>query len=392
MPIGMPTGEQLFKAAVQHQIDGNLGEAERLYQSFLTDHPHRDDAYFGYGLLCLGAGRKEEAVGHFERALFIAPGNVDYWANLATANYSIGRINDAGYAHLRALRIEPGNIDIQQLRDDFAAKPHVFGESAIHSAHAPARQVYMSACVDILGKSLGDTPPPLRILEIGSYMGASLLTWAAAAERLYRKGCEILCIDPWGDSGAGQYKPGVQQALESQIAYEIFRHNAAVTGKKDNVSVIEMRATSRAALPLLGDKQFHLIYVDGGHFYDDANFDIGACHRLLSPGGIMCGDDLELQAHQCDMEFLRANTSADYVTTPNGEELHPGVTLAVHEFFGKVSAFEGFWAMRKQDGGGYQQVEFSGATGIIPGHWPEHLQDQARAHFAENQTIGALIG
>ena len=36
----------------------------------------------------------------------------------------------------------------------------------------------MSAAVDLLKA----TPPPLRILEIGSYMGASLLTWADAAE------------------------------------------------------------------------------------------------------------------------------------------------------------------------------------------------------------------
>ena len=383
----MASGEQHFNAAIQQQLDGNLIEAERLYKLFLRDHPARDDAYFGLGILRLGAGRNEEAVRQFERALFLCPGNLDYWANLATANFAMGRIADAEYAHMRALRIEPGNAGIQKLRGDFAAQPHVFGQGAIQGAHAPARQVYMSAAVDLLKA----TPAPLRILEIGSYMGASLLTWADAVERLYGREAEILCIDPWGDFGAGQYRPEVQQAFKSQIAYEIFRHNAKLVGKKHNISVAEMRATSSKALPLLADAQFNLIYIDGGHTYKDARLDITECHRLLVLGGIMCGDDLELQAHQCDMDFLRANKGADYIAGADGVEFHPGVTLAVHEFFGEVSAFDGFWAMRKRVSGTYERVDFGNAIGILPGHWPEQFQHQARAHVAETQSIGALI-
>ena len=87
----MASGEQHFNAAIQQQLDGNLIEAERLYKLFLRDHPARDDAYFGLGILRLGAGRNEEAVRQFERALFLCPGNLDYWANLATANFAMGQ-------------------------------------------------------------------------------------------------------------------------------------------------------------------------------------------------------------------------------------------------------------------------------------------------------------
>ncbi|MBT3553497.1 MAG: tetratricopeptide repeat protein [Rhodospirillaceae bacterium] len=383
----MPSGEQIFNAAIEQQLGGNLGEAERLYKIFLADHPERDDAHFGYGLLCLGDGRKEDAVRNFERALFLSPGNVDYWANLATANFSMGRIADAQYAHLRALRIEPGNTEIKKLREDFAARPHMFGEGGIQSAHAPARQVYMSAAVDLLK----DTAAPLRILEIGSYMGASLQTWADAAERLYGAETEILCIDPWGDTGAAQYRDKVCGALESQVAYEIFRHNAKLAAARPNISVTGMRATSREALPFLGELRFQLIYVDGGHFYDDTLFDITECHRLLAPGGIMCGDDLELQAHQCDYDFLQANKAADFIAGDDGTEFHPGVTLAVAEFFGKVSAFNGFWAMRKLEGGAYAAVDFKNARGLLPVHWPGNLQRLARDQIAENQSLGTLV-
>ena len=72
----MATGEQGFNAAIQNHMDGNIGEAERLYKSFLADHPDRDDAHFGDGLLCLNAERKEDAVRNFERALFLAPGSI----------------------------------------------------------------------------------------------------------------------------------------------------------------------------------------------------------------------------------------------------------------------------------------------------------------------------
>ena len=384
----MATGEQIFNAAIDAHMSGNTDAAEGHYNAFLATHPMRDDAHFGLGLLYLNSERKQDAVRQFEAALFLKPGNVDYWANLATANFAMGRINDAKYAHMRALRIEPGNAEIQKLRDDFAAQPHVFGEGAIQGAHAPARQVYMSAVVD-LAKA---TPAPLRILEIGSYMGASLLTWAGAAERLYGQAAEILCIDPWGDFGAGQYMSHMQQALDSQIAYEIFRHNAALSGQMRHITVTEMRAASRQALPLLEQERFHIIYVDGGHKYDDAIYDITECHRLLAPGGIMCGDDLELQFHQCDAGFLKANKGADYITDADARGLHPGVTLAVQEFFGKVSVFDGFWAMRKSPGGGYQLVDFARATGLLPSHWPEEFQAQARAQISAAQALGALTG
>ncbi|MFP6735944.1 MAG: hypothetical protein VB959_19165, partial [Rhodospirillales bacterium] len=52
-------------------------------------------------------------------------------SNLDLANFAMGRIADAKYAHMRALRIEPGNAGIQKLRGDFAAQPHVFGQGAI---------------------------------------------------------------------------------------------------------------------------------------------------------------------------------------------------------------------------------------------------------------------
>jgi len=383
----MDNGEQVFNAAITAQLSGDIAEAEELYDLFLADHPQRDDAHFGLGILCLNSGRKDDAVRHFERALFLCPGNVDYWANLATANFAMGRINDSTYAHMRALRIEPGNAAVKKLHRDFASQPHMFGESAIQGAHAPARQIYMSAAVDFLK----DTEPPLKILEIGSYMGASLLTWAQAARRLYGQEAEILCIDPWGDTGVGQYQAAVQKAFENQIAYEIFQHNVKVARRTYGIPVTSMRAASREALPFLASASFQLIYVDGGHYYEDALYDITECHRLLKSGGIICGDDLELQVHQCDPGFLCANKEIDFVADADGVEFHPGVTLAVAEFFGEVSVFNGFWAMSKNTDGSYGPVDFKEARGMLPDHWPGNLKELARTQVTESQSVGALI-
>ena len=91
----------------------------------------------------------------------------------------------------------------------------------------------MSAAIDLLSV----TAPPLRILEIGPYMGISLLTWADAANRPYGKAAEILCIDTWGDTGSGQYLPAIQTAFESQIACEIFRNNADIVHRTPGIPV-----------------------------------------------------------------------------------------------------------------------------------------------------------
>ena len=115
--------------------------------------------------------------------------------------------------------------------------------------------------------------------------------------------------------------------------------------------------------------KYDIIFIDGSHHYLDVFNDITESERLLRSGGIICGDDLELLLKQCDQEFAKMNTQSDYIKDPrSGKYFHPGVTLAVGEFFGDVSSFSGFWPMRLTSSG-YQNISFSEAKEpSLPGH------------------------
>ena len=67
---------------------------------------------------------------------------------------------------------------------------------------------------------------------------------------------------------------------------------------------------------------------------------------LVRTGGVLCGDDLEIQLDgviQAEVERLK---NIQYY-----REYHPGVTLAVGQVFGPVWAEDGVWAVRRTTDG-----------------------------------------
>ena len=70
---------------------------------------------------------------------------------------------------------------------------------------------------------------------------------------------------------------------------------------------------------------------------------------LVKEGGVICGDDLELQYNVIDINTAKSLKAHDFVQDPKtGTFYHPGVTLSIWEFFKtEISEKEGFWAMRK---------------------------------------------
>jgi len=127
----------------------------------------------------------------------------------------------------------------------------------------------------------------------------------------------------------------------------------------------------------MGAGQFDLVFVDGAHTYHQVLQDLTNSARLLRDGGILCGDDLELQAAQVDMQFTLQNTQSDFIQDPKtGKWYHPGVTRALAGYFGhqEVSAWEGFWAMRVRGTGGDEvnwervAIEMGNLDVVVPEH------------------------
>lgn len=208
---------------------------------------------------------------------------------------------------------------------------------------SPLRHRHFARIPALLG---GDE---FRVLEVGSWTGESALVWA----RAIRRGA-ITCVDPWEPyasvadiASANPIYVKMDQMLHSEEALKLFRHNIRLGSP--GVSIYYKRCRLSEFLGL--NNFYDIVYIDGSHYYEDVRTDLEIAKRLVRRGGVICGDDLELQADQIDFKHARTCARRDYVIEPKtGREFHPGVTLAVWEAFGGlVWSADGFWAMRRHD-------------------------------------------
>jgi hypothetical protein len=82
----------------------------------------------------------------------------------------------------------------------------------------------------------------------------------------------------------------------------------------------------------------------------------------------------------------------DYIADPRtGTMFHPGVTLAVGEFFGEVSCYHGFWIVQKSRVG-YYPVSLKDAVGVLPRHWTPSDVNQLREKFSTSQELREVKG
>ena len=202
--------------------------------------------------------------------------------------------------------------------------------------------------------------------------GASALTWGEALEiHNYGKGT-LTCVDAWEP----YYDPNeipdeisreINSALDGDEPYEVFQQN--MRHLPSNIKLTVHRGWSSNVLPDLYPSKFEFAYIDGDHSYQSVLNDLEHCCGLLREGGIICGDDLELQVHKVDASIAAKRPKLDklYDETHN-ITYHPGVTLAVGEMFGPVTSWHGFWAMQKI-GPEWQSVSLEG----MPFHIPSYI-------------------
>lgn len=212
----------------------------------------------------------------------------------------------------------------------------------------------------VLGKVFSHLLPreQVEVLEVGSYVGQSALLWSGLITQHCPRGGRVLCVDPWEafhseeDLRVGGIYTRMNAALVSGEAFEEFKRNAAGADPRAPVRFLRGRL-SEALLETesgyrdaswLNEEGFDLVYLDGSHYYEDVAEDIRLARTLVREGGVLCGDDLEVQFNHCNLDECRALVVArrDY------SNYHPGVTLAVWEAFGQVWSENGVWAVRRE--------------------------------------------
>lgn len=241
----------------------------------------------------------------------------------------------------------------QGLIEALLLKKPYFGTAMRALQGSAERHRYMGAVIRFLQKN--SAVKELNILEVGSWAGASAVTWANALKQSGLPG-NVMCVDPWEpfldvSNNSDRHYLEMEKSLETGTILQLFLHNLKTTGVDDRVSY--RRGRSEDVLPGLEPGVYSIIYVDGSHHYKGVLSDLGHAANLIPEGGIICGDDLELQMMQMEPDDLSADVGEglDYTKDKKtGMFYHPGVTRAVGETFGAVGEWQGFWAIQKING------------------------------------------
>lgn len=188
--------------------------------------------------------------------------------------------------------------------------------------------------------------PSCKILEVGTWMGqGSTQIWL----HYMPPDSQLVCIDKWStyltanDLNAGPSSYVAMNDL-SRTAINISL-NAIESAADKNVIVI--KADSEQALTLFKENYFDFVYIDGSHYYANVKADLAIAKRLVKNGGILCGDDLEIEPDEEHINLARQGINHDFIGDAQGRGFHPGVLLAVSEEVPLHTNYAGFWIAQK---------------------------------------------
>jgi len=238
----------------------------------------------------------------------------------------------------------------------------------------PIRLIFMIGILWHLSKN-GDTEG-LQITEVGCWTGSSTLTWGQAIDEYFNGKGQITSIDPWIpyvniQTNQTTTNKMMNAALEENRIFDVFIRNTSFLSQ--NIDLKIMRKPSSSALTQIKKNSQDLVYVDGDHTYESVKNDIENSIPLIKERGVLCGDDLEIQLHDCDETIYLLDPLTDEAySKKRNKRYHPGVTRAVGETLGPVSVWHGFWAMQK-NGGHWSTINLK----KMPIHIPKHLHSKS---------------
>lgn len=267
------------------------------------------------------------------------------------------------------------------LRELYGNQPFFGGTT--HGVQAPP-SVEENLILTALVSCAAPSGRPIKVLEVGAWTGFSALTWAHAIGSLVRTGGTVTCIDTWAPyhtaadlERAEVIYRDMDRLARNGLAYDLFLHN--IRCGPPGVTIEPLRGHSAEVLRSLPRESIDLIYIDASHMYEAVNADLDAAIPLIRQGGILCGDDLDLQIGEVSEAEARRNVGTDFVNEPGRPPYHPGVTLAVHERLGSISKHGRTWFVRKTDDKFIGFDPTQQGMMFIPPHWPASWQREARA-------------
>ena len=161
---------------------------------------------------------------------------------------------------------------------------------------------------------------PKKLLEIGVYRGQVVSNWTLIAKLLNQK-VDISGISPFSSFGdsVSEYLKNLDYYQDIQDTFEEL--NLA------KPTFIKGISSDDNTVEYIKSKKWDMIYIDGGHDYEDVLFDYKLCLENLADGGIIVLDDASLYT--------------DYKPVSFAFKGHPGPSLVAREYAVKEMDFLG---------------------------------------------------
>lgn len=148
-----------------------------------------------------------------------------------------------------------------------------------------------------LFRELIEKTRPAVIIEVGTWLGASAIHMAKICRELGLQ-TTIYCVDTW--LGAEEFWTSQADTGERDLRQKngypqvYFDFLANVVQHDCQDLIVPIPNTSTIGSIILQDRRVlaDLIYIDGSHEYQDVKTDVLAYKKLLSPKGLMFGDDI----------------------------------------------------------------------------------------------------
>jgi SAM-dependent methyltransferase len=143
------------------------------------------------------------------------------------------------------------------------------------------------AALTTLAKHMGSLVGnrPLRMLEVGSWVGESAIALLGGAP----KGSELFCVDTW--EGTSSDATHLWARIEPPFPWFLKNLEGLI-----GVSVKPIKGHSLDVAASFAESQdLDLVFIDADHTYDACRADIRAWIRHVAPTGILCGHDYGLR-------------------------------------------------------------------------------------------------
>jgi hypothetical protein len=150
---------------------------------------------------------------------------------------------------------------------------------------------------------------PSVIIEVGSWKGATAITWAKIIQK-YKLKTKIICIDTFLGSSVHWSRLGEQyDDLKLKNGYPTLYYQFLANVVKSNCQdiIIPIPNTSMAGYLILENLgvSSEMIFIDAGHDFESVYLDTKYFLNLLVPGGRMFGHDYNLESIQMAVNKFR---------------------------------------------------------------------------------------